>query len=51
MVNRNDRAVTATVVGGHIVYADGHFTPGFGTTLHAGTFLRPTQPLRALAVL
>ena len=22
---------------------------GFGTTLHAGTFLRPTQPVRALA--
>jgi N-acyl-D-aspartate/D-glutamate deacylase len=51
MVNRNDRAVTATVVGGHIVYADGHFTPGFGTTLHAGTFLRPTQLSRALAAL
>jgi len=49
MVNRNDRAVTAAVVGGHIVYADGHFTPGFGTTLHAGTFLRPTRPSRALA--
>jgi N-acyl-D-aspartate/D-glutamate deacylase len=51
MVNRNDRAVTATVVGGQVVYADGHFTRGFGTTLHAGTFLRPTQPVKAFAAL
>jgi N-acyl-D-aspartate/D-glutamate deacylase len=49
MVNRNDRAVTATVVGGQIVYADGDFSSGFGTTLRAGTFLRSTQPVRALA--
>ncbi|MFJ4650319.1 amidohydrolase family protein [Nocardia sp. NPDC088792] len=40
MVNRNDRAVTATLVNGHIVYAEGEFAEGFGTTLHAGTFLR-----------
>ena len=40
MVNRNDRAVTATVVGGNVVYADGQFNSGFGTTLHAGKFLR-----------
>src|SRR6185312_7149693 len=39
MVNRNDRAVTAAVVGGNIVYADGQFAPGFGTTMHAGKFL------------
>ena len=49
MVNRNDRAVTATVVGGQIVYADGSFPSGFGTTLRAGTFLRSTQAVRALA--
>jgi N-acyl-D-aspartate/D-glutamate deacylase len=49
MVNRNDRAVTATVVGGHIVYVDGVFSSGFGSTLRAGTFLRSTQPVRALA--
>ncbi|MFI6047016.1 amidohydrolase family protein [Nocardia sp. NPDC051321] len=41
MVNRNDRAVAATIVGGHIVYEYGAFAPGFGTTLHAGTFLTP----------
>lgn len=40
MVNRNDRAVTATVTGGHIVYAEGQFARRFGRTLHAGTFLR-----------
>ncbi|MET9492488.1 amidohydrolase family protein [Nocardia sp. NPDC006630] len=39
MVNRNDAAVAATVVGGHVVYEYGAFAPGFGTTLHAGTFL------------
>ncbi|MBL1078853.1 amidohydrolase family protein [Nocardia sp. 2] len=39
MVNRNDAAVAATMVGGHIVYEYGEFAPGFGSTLHAGTFL------------
>jgi N-acyl-D-aspartate/D-glutamate deacylase len=39
MVNRNDRAVAATIVGGQIVYEYGTFADGFGTTLHAGTFL------------
>ena len=36
MVNRNDRAVTAMVVGGNIVYADGQFAPGFGITFLPG---------------
>ncbi|MEV2222475.1 amidohydrolase family protein [Nocardia vinacea] len=39
MVNRNDRAVAATIVGGHLLYEYGDFAPGFGTTLRAGTFL------------
>jgi N-acyl-D-aspartate/D-glutamate deacylase len=39
MVNRNDRAVAATIVGGQVVYEYGTFADGFGTTLHAGTFL------------
>ncbi|WP_405496896.1 amidohydrolase family protein [Nocardia sp. NBC_00511] len=42
MVNRNDRAVAATLVGGHPVYEYGEFAEGFGTTLHAGTFLAAT---------
>ena len=39
MVNRNDDLVSATVVGGQIVYSEGEFAPGFGTELHAGRFL------------
>ncbi|WP_433205355.1 N-acyl-D-amino-acid deacylase family protein [Nocardia sp. CA-107356] len=39
MVNRNDHAVAATIVGGHLLYEYGEFAPGFGTTIHAGTFL------------
>jgi N-acyl-D-aspartate/D-glutamate deacylase len=40
MVNRNDTLVSATVVGGQIVYTEGEFAPGFGTELHAGRFLQ-----------
>ncbi len=40
MVNRNDNLVSATVVGGQIVYEKGEFAPGFGTELHAGRFLQ-----------
>jgi N-acyl-D-aspartate/D-glutamate deacylase len=40
MVNRNDGLISATVVGGQIVYSDGEFAPGFGTELHAGQFLQ-----------
>ncbi|MFI9508272.1 amidohydrolase family protein [Nocardia sp. NPDC052566] len=42
MVNRNDRAVAATLVNGELLYEYGEFAPGFGTTLHAGTFLQAT---------
>jgi N-acyl-D-aspartate/D-glutamate deacylase len=38
MVNRNDRTVAATIVGGQVVYEYGTFGDGFGTTMHAGTF-------------
>ncbi|WP_420093553.1 N-acyl-D-amino-acid deacylase family protein [Mycobacteroides abscessus] len=44
LVNRNDKAITATIVGGHIVYANGEFAPGFGQNLHAGQFLAASQP-------
>ncbi|MBF6415372.1 N-acyl-D-amino-acid deacylase family protein [Nocardia cyriacigeorgica] len=43
MVNRNDAAVAATIVGGTVVYEDGEFVPGFGTDLRAGTFLRASS--------
>jgi N-acyl-D-aspartate/D-glutamate deacylase len=40
MVNRNDNAVAATVVAGHVLYEYGVFADGFGTTLRAGKFLQ-----------
>ncbi|WP_067702797.1 N-acyl-D-amino-acid deacylase family protein [Nocardia jejuensis] len=40
MVNRNDRAVAATLVNGSVLYEYGEFAAGFGTILHAGTFLK-----------
>jgi N-acyl-D-aspartate/D-glutamate deacylase len=40
MVRRNDGAVTATMIGGEVVYEDGRFAPGFGTTRRHGSFLR-----------
>lgn len=40
MVNRNDDAVVATVVGGTVVYGNGQFRDGYGTTMKSGRFLR-----------
>ena len=40
MVNRNDAAVAATIVGGHVLYEYGTFADGFGSTIHAGKFLQ-----------
>ena len=40
MVNRNDRAVAATLVAGRVVYRAGTFVPGYGTTVGTGRFLR-----------
>ncbi|MPY96942.1 MAG: amidohydrolase family protein [Actinophytocola sp.] len=40
MVNRNDDAVAATIVGGDLVYRYGTFADGFGTTRSSGSFLR-----------
>lgn len=40
MVNRNDSAVTATIVSGEVVYERGEFAEGYGTTLGTGRFLR-----------
>ncbi|HEY9418421.1 MAG TPA: amidohydrolase family protein [Pseudonocardia sp.] len=39
MVNRNDRAVAATIVNGHLVHQYGTFIDGLGDTVHAGRFL------------
>ncbi len=40
MVDRNDRAVTATAVAGRVVYREGEFVPGYGRTVGTGRFLR-----------
>ncbi|MFC7960027.1 N-acyl-D-amino-acid deacylase family protein [Rhodococcoides kroppenstedtii] len=40
MVNRNDDAVTATLVGGRVVYRGGRFASWFGVSERAGQFLR-----------
>lgn len=40
MVNRNDRAVTATLIAGKIAYRSGQFAPWFGVSERAGRFLR-----------
>jgi N-acyl-D-glutamate deacylase len=39
MVNRNDRAVAATIIGGHVVWSDGQFAEGYGSEFAAGRFL------------
>ena len=39
MVNRNDRAVAATIIGGRVVWQDGEFAPGYGAEFAAGRFL------------
>ncbi|MFD3747425.1 amidohydrolase family protein [Nocardia sp. NPDC058633] len=43
MVNRNDRAVTATLIGGKVVFRDGQFAPWFGVSERAGRYLRATD--------
>ncbi|MEV0548807.1 amidohydrolase family protein [Nocardia salmonicida] len=40
MVNRNDRAVTATLIAGKIAYRQGQFAPWFGVSERAGRYLR-----------
>ena len=44
MVNRSDRAVAATLVGGRVVFEHGSFAPGFGRTARTGRFLRAGEP-------
>jgi N-acyl-D-aspartate/D-glutamate deacylase len=51
MVNRNDAAVVATGVGGTVVYRNGQFCEGYGTTLKSGRFIGADagQSAKALA--
>ena len=44
MVNRNDAAITATVVAGTVVWRDGAFVEGYGRTVGPGRFLRSGEP-------
>ncbi|RAV03688.1 N-acyl-D-amino-acid deacylase family protein [Mycolicibacter senuensis] len=44
MVNRNDDAVVATGVGGTVVFRNGQFRDGYGTTVKSGRFLRAGSP-------
>ncbi|WP_378741891.1 amidohydrolase family protein [Nocardia brasiliensis] len=49
MVNRNDKAVTATIVNGRVVYRDGQFAPGLGTDWGPGRFLPADTRVRTPA--
>ncbi|UGT54245.1 N-acyl-D-amino-acid deacylase family protein [Nocardia asteroides] len=46
MVNRNDRAVTATIVNGRVVYRDGVFAEGLGKAWGPGRFLPAGRKVR-----
>jgi N-acyl-D-aspartate/D-glutamate deacylase len=56
MVNRNDDAVAATVIGGEVVWQAGEFAEGYGRTIGTGRFLRAGEargtvtPVRRAAV-
>ena len=50
MVNRNDRAVSATIINGRIAWRDGRFAADFGQARGYGRFLRADEiPARAPA--
>ncbi|AXQ30916.1 N-acyl-D-glutamate amidohydrolase [Solimonas sp. K1W22B-7] len=44
LVNRSGAAVSATLVGGQLVYRDGAFAPGYGEERRTGRFLRVGEP-------
>lgn len=45
MVNRNDRAVVATGIGGKVVFRLGEFIEGYGTTTRTGRYLKASRKL------
>ena len=49
MVNRNDAAVSATIVTGEVVYERGEFVEGYGRTLGTGRFLRAGEARGSVA--
>ena len=44
MVNRNDSTVVATAVNGTVVFRDGEFCEGYGTTVKSGHSCGPAPP-------
>lgn len=44
LVNRSGDAVSATIIGGKIVFRDGEFVPGYGEQMRSGRFLRVGEP-------
>ena len=46
MVRRNDDAVAATIVNGVVVFRDGEFADGYGSTRRTGRFLRAGEEQR-----
>lgn len=50
MVRRNDDAITATLIGGRVVYTPAGFVDGYGTTLGFGRFLKRAQSVAPRAV-
>lgn len=50
MVRRNDDAITATLIGGRVVYTPAGFVDGYGTTQGFGRFLKRGQSVAPRAV-
>lgn len=46
MVNRNDAAVVATAVNGHVVYRNGEFREGYGKITRTGRFIKAGNETR-----
>lgn len=50
LVNRSGDAVSATIIGGKIVFRDGEFVPGYGEQIQSGRFLRVGEPRGSVGV-
>lgn len=50
LVNRSGDAVSATVIGGKIVFRNGEFVPGYGEDMRSGRFLRVGEPRGSVGI-
>ena len=50
LVNRSGDAVSATIIGGKIVFRNGEFVPGYGEQIRSGRFLRVGEPRGSVGV-